>query len=293
MKYAYFPGCTLHTQADNFRLSCDASCRELGLELAELQSWECCGAVFPLSTDNRLPLASPFRTLARAHATGQPLLTLCSACYNVLKRTNYTVSGNAEVREKLEAFVELPYAGQGRVVHLLEAIRDDLGWGALRARVKRPLSGLPVAAYYGCLLLRPQEELQFDDPENPRVLEELVSALGAKPVLYPHRAECCGAYLGVRDSESTLGAVRTILQAAGARGARVLVTSCPLCFYNLDSAQARISQEDLAFKPLPVLYFTQLLALALGAPASQLVLSRHQVDPWPALQELGLGEVVA
>jgi heterodisulfide reductase subunit B len=293
MKYSYFPGCTLHSQADNFRLSTAASCARLGIELVELGSWECCGATFPLAADNRMPLASPFRTLARARQTGLPLVTLCAACYNVLKRTDYAVAHDAEVQEKLEAFVELEYAGGHQVMHLLEVLRDAVGWSKLRSCVQTSLGSLPVAAYYGCLLLRPAKELGLDDDEAPRVLEDLVEALGGKVVAYPHRTECCGSYLGVRDPTSTLEAVRSILQSARAQGAQVLITSCPLCQYNLDTAQAHLADTDPYFRSLPVLYFTQLLALALGAGGSDLVLERHHVDPRPVLRAGGLIEVVA
>lgn len=285
MRYSYFPGCTLHAQARNFEVSALATARVLGLELSELTDWQCCGAVFPLTTDNHLPLVSPYRSLASAHTRGENLVTMCAGCYNVLKRTNAMVKEDEEVRVKLGAFVGEEYSGEREVLHFLEVLRDTVGFDALREMVSQPLEGLSVAAYYGCLLLRPPEEMKFDDPEYPTIMEDFLTALGASVVDYPYRIECCGAYLAITNETEKGEPSRAILKSAIAHHASCLITSCPLCQYNLDVEQSRMNSDP---EPMPVLYFTQLLALALGLGEESCNFSLHHVDPRPVLAQAGL-----
>jgi len=200
-------------------------------------------------------------------------VTLCSGCLNVLRRTNRRVAADPELGEKLRAAVELDYRGERRVRHLLEVLRDDVTWAEVRARVIRPLTGLKVAAYYGCLLLRPEREMEFDDPESPSILHGLLGALGAEPVDYPLQADCCGAFVALRDDR--LDAAGRVLRSAAAAGADLVVTSCPSCNYNLDRARTG----------LPVAYFTQLLAIALGLDGR---FSEGMSDPRPLLRARSL-----
>lgn len=307
MRYCYFPGCTLHEQAKNLESGAMEAASRLGFEMVELESWQCCGAVFPLATDSAMPLVSPFRTLVRAHNRGEDLVTLCSACYNVLKRTNALVARDEETRNKLISFVEEgEYRGEGRVAHFLEILKTDVGFDEVKAAVKRPLSGVRIAPYYGCLLLRPQEDLGFDDPENPSILEDLIDALGAEVVDYPYKTECCGAYLRIADEKSVMGPVSKIVRSAKKKGADVIVTSCPLCQYNLETKQPGVLPHEgerpaaggaglgvNGAEAVPVVYFTQLLALALGAPADALGFDAHVVDPRPLLLAKNLMPEVA
>lgn len=284
----YFPGCTLCTKALGFDRSVRASFRALGMELVELADWNCCGAVFPLSVDDMLALSGPARVLAQGRKAGSRLATACAACYNILKRTNRVMREDAERRDRVNFFIEADYSGDLKVVHLLELLRDDLGFDQLKAQVRRPLAGLRVASYYGCMLLRPPREVALDDPENPQVMEELFKALGAEAVHYPHRTECCGGYLATSSPESVQVCVRTILASAQKAGAEALAVSCPLCHFNLDSHQKELVQHEVHFAPLPVLYFTQLLALALGLGGEDFGWEAHAVDPRPLLAEKGL-----
>lgn len=288
MVYAYYPGCTLHQQAAGFRESTARSAQALGIELAEMPTWQCCGAVYPLAKDNLFGVVSAARNLAAAHDLGQAMVTVCSACYHVHKRTNRLIATDQDARAKLDAYIETEYDGSGEVLHLLEVIRRDIGFDALRERVKVPLLGLKVAGYYGCLLLRPQEELEFDDPEAPRILEELIEGLGAQAVTFSHRVECCGQYLSLSNPAAAHRCSGAVLRSARRAGAEVVVTSCPLCFFNLDEAQAELAREDPEFQPLPVLYFTQLLALALGVWERPWLSAEHQVDPAPVLSRFKL-----
>ena len=287
MVYSYFPGCTLRAKAKGFDLSALASCKVLGVYLEELNEWQCCGATFPLQMDNSFPLVSPARTLASAKKTGSKLVTLCSACYNVLKRTNHVMRLDPDRREKVCSFIEEDYSGDVEVLHLLEILRDEIGFDSLAGKVSVGFQGLPVAAYYGCLLLRPPEEVGIDDPEAPTVLEDFLLALGCQPVEYPYKTECCGSYVVLHPGEFASSPSRLILESAKSKGAKVIVTSCPLCRFNLDYVQSiDVERGDAA---IPVVYFTELLAIAVGLGEDVLHFEGHVVPPGLIFQSLGVG----
>jgi len=269
--------------------------KALGLELEELQDWNCCGATFPLAMDNLLAITGPARVLVAARAQSERIATLCAICYNVLKRTNHFLQSDAEKRERINYFIEAEYAGDLRVQHFLEILRDELGFDALKQRVDearettgKSLAGLKVAPYYGCLLLRPQKEMQLDDAEDPRIMEDLLDALGCEAVDFSHRVECCGSYLLVTSADLVTDMSYAVLESAIRSGAELLVTACPLCQYNLDSRQEEMARQHPGFKPLPVLYFTQLMGLALGLDSDDWGWELHHVDPRPVLAKYGL-----
>ncbi|HED23707.1 MAG TPA: disulfide reductase [Firmicutes bacterium] len=257
MRYRYFPGCTLKGQAKIMEETTMAAAEALGIELQELSDWQCCGAVFPLYEDELITLLSPVRTLAAAE--GEPLVSLCAACHHVLKRAQELMQRSEDARSKVTDFLEVEYSGEGRVLHFLEVLRDDLGFKKLAEMVKKPLAGRKMAAYYGCLLLRPAKVMQFDDPENPTIMEDFLKALGAEVVKTPYRTECCGAYLSVTEEKVARDTVSKIIDSARSAGAEGLITACPLCHYNLENCAA-----DNAGKPVEILYFSELLAEALG-----------------------------
>ncbi|NTU60409.1 MAG: disulfide reductase [Deltaproteobacteria bacterium] len=288
MTYPYFPGCTLNTKAKDFDEAGKRAAAKLGFTLEELPYWTCCGATFPLAEDYDMALASPTRVLGRARQQGEKVVTLCAVCHNVLKRTNHVMKTNEARRVKVTDFIQEPYDGSLDVVHYLEVLRDDVGFEGVKAKVEKPLAGLRVAPFYGCLLLRPKAEMAMDDPDAPRIFEDLLLALGAEPVDYPMKAECCGAFQVVRSDDMATRCSREIIASAKARGAELLVTACPLCQFNLEDRQAEMARAEQGFKGLPVLYFTQLLALALGDSAEALDVSRHHADPRPALRARGL-----
>jgi heterodisulfide reductase subunit B len=288
MRIPYFPGCTLSTKAQGFDVSGRASAQALGFELAELAQWNCCGATYPLAIDNELVLVAPTRILLDAQRQGGRLVTLCSICYNVLKRTNRFLQENEEKWERINLFIEEEYGGGVQVLHLLEVLRDELGFQALGARVKRRLGDLRVAPYYGCLLLRPQEEIGLDDPDQPTLLHDLLSNLGAEVVDFPNQTECCGSYLTVSAAEASEELAYGILSSAAGEGAEMIVTSCPLCQFNLDYRQGALKKERPSFSPLPILYFSQLLGIALGLDSAGYGFEGHYVDPRPLLESKGL-----
>ena len=295
MPIPYYPGCTLSTKGRGYDASGRDVAKALGLELAELEDWNCCGATFPLAVDNLLAMAGPTKVLVEARAQGERLATLCAICYNVLKRTNHFLRSDDEKRDRLNYFIEAEYDGQLHVEHLLQILRDELGFEELQRRVEqvrndtgRSLEGLRVAPYYGCLLLRPEKEMQLDDAEDPQVFEDLLSAIGCDPVDFSHRVECCGSYLLVTAADVAADMSYDVLRSASRGGADLLVTACPLCQYNLDYRQSEMARQHPGFKPLPVLYFTHLMGLALGLESDDWGWELHQVDARPLLAGRGL-----
>ncbi|MBN1955609.1 MAG: CoB--CoM heterodisulfide reductase iron-sulfur subunit B family protein [Anaerolineae bacterium] len=283
MGIPYYPGCTLSTKAGGYDRSGRAVAAALGMDLVELPNWQCCGATFPLATDNSLALIAPTRVLYEAEQAGEQVATLCAICYHVLKRTQTTLAKDTEMLERINWFTEQDYEGRVEVVHFLQLLRDQLGWEALAERVVRPLTGLRAAPYYGCLLLRPYNEIGLDDPEAPLILHDLLRALGAEPVDFPYNIECCGSYLTVREPEISEGLSREIVASSREHGAQVLVTACPLCQFNLEYPQ-RATGFGRTGNETPILYFTQLMAVALGLPEEDWGMEDHYVDPRPLFE---------
>jgi len=289
MKVSYFPGCTLNTTGKGFDNAVRASAAAVGLELVELAEWNCCGATFPLIVDNMLELAAPAHVLVSAQdeGTSETLTTACTTCYNVLKRTDGFMREHEEERERIEAFIEAEFKGEVEVKDILHVLRDDIGFETIAERVQRPLEGLKVAAYYGCMVLRPPDEVAYDDPDNPTSLGDLMTALGATAIDFSHKNECCGAYLAVSAPDVTREMVYTILRSAQAAGADAMATNCPLCQFNLDKQQAEIRKTYAGYEPIPIFYFSQLMGLALGLDASDYGWERHYIDARPLLKERG------
>ena len=234
--------------------------------------------------DDSMALIAPTRILYQAQQAGERVVTLCSICFNVLRRSQALLKRDPEMLERINWFTEQEYRGQVHVAHFLELLRDDVGWESLGERVVRPLTGLRVASYYGCLLLRPYEEIGLDDPENPVILHDLVQALGAEPVDFPYNIECCGSYLTVKEPRVSETLSKDIVASARESGAQVIVTACPLCQFNLDYPQ-RETEAGRTGNEVPVLYFTQLMAVALGLPEETWGMEEHYVDPRPLFHE--------
>ena len=248
MKYSYYPGCTLRTKAKDLDAYARASAAALGFELEEVDQWQCCGGVYPLGTDEIASKLSSVRTLNAAKEKGQALVTLCSACHHVIKRVNDDMKNVEDIRTRANNYMQLsePYAGETEVLHFLEVLRDKVGFDILKEKVVNPLTGKKIGAYY---------VLGFDNPENPTIIEDFIRALGATPVVYPYRNECCGGYISLKEKDMAKNMCDKIVDSASGFGAEMLITACPLCMYNLNkSTEGKI----------PVYYFTELLAEALG-----------------------------
>jgi len=217
-------------------------------------------------------------------------MTLCAMCFNTMKRSNERMRSNQEDLDIINDLMyreETKYQGDVDVVHMLELLRDNIGFEALAQKVVKPLGGLRAAGYYGCYLVRPRE-IGFDDAENPRILENMLESLGAEPVDFPFKVECCGAYQTVDKPELVAERTEQILTSATSNGAEVVVVSCPLCAFNLDQRQKLTARLHPEFKHIPVLYFSQLLAIALGCSEESLRLDLHYIDPRPLLEKKGL-----
>jgi len=255
MKVSYFPGCTLKNKALQLDVYARRCAEVLGVELEEIEEWQCCGGVFTTARDEVATKLSSVRALKAAKAKDQPLVTVCSACHNVIKQTNHAMQTDAEFASKVNRYMEEePYDGSTAVYHYLELLREVVGFDAIREKVVNPLTGRKIGAYYGCLLLRPSGTMKMDDPENPTIMEDLLRALGAEPVVYAYRNECCGGYVSMEDPASAKKKSHNVVSNARAMGAECLVTACPLCKYNLEKNAPE----------LPVVYLTELLAEALG-----------------------------
>lgn len=257
MKYSYYPGCTLRTKAKDLDAYARASAKALGFELEEIENWQCCGGVYPLGSDEIATKLSSVRALNEAKEKGQDLVTLCSACHHVIKRVNDDMRNVEDIRTRANNYMQLdePYAGETNVLHYLEVLRDRVGFDELKKKVVNPLKGRKIGAYYGCLLLRPSTVLAFDDLENPQIIEDFIRAIGAEPVVYPYRNECCGGYISLKEKEMSGRMSCNIVDSAAGAGAEMLITACPLCMYNLNKSGSG---------KIPVYYFTELLAEALG-----------------------------
>jgi heterodisulfide reductase subunit B len=290
MKIIYYPGCTLYTKAKNLGDLAVASAESLGIELKELENWTCCQAAFPLVSDNIMGMISSARILINAEKEGDKLTTLCSFCYNVLKRTNHILKNDPEKRAKICEFLEEEYKGEIEVLHFLEVLRDHVGFENLKKKVVHKLIGLKVSAYYGCQMLRPYSVLKMDDPENPTILDDFLKSLGCDVIDFPFKVECCGSYQIVNKAvkDTALGCSHQILRSANSNGAEAISLSCPVCYFNLDNKQNEIAEKFGDFKSIPIIYFTELLAMALGVGENLFDFSKHTVDPRPLLIDKGL-----
>ena len=261
MLYNYYPGCTLSTKAKQLDVAARRAAEALGFPLVELPEWQCCGAVYPMAPDAIAERLSAVRALAAAKSNGGVLVTLCSACHHVLKRVNHDMATNEEIRAKVNNYLQLdePYQGETQVLHYLEVLRDHVGYNKLAKQIKNPLKGRLIGAYYGCMLLRPGQVMAMDNPERPASLEDFIKALGATPVEYSMRNECCAGYLAVTNKALCQRMVGEIKNNAQSHGAAELITACPLCAYNLVA--------NATENKMPVYYFTELLVEALGLDA--------------------------
>lgn len=269
MKISYYPGCTLKTKAKNLDRAAVASLEALGVEVEEIERWNCCGAVHSLTADDLIHHVGPVRNLVRAKEQGaDKLVTLCSMCYNTLARSNQIMKNDEVKRDTINRFMdeEIDYAGEVEVVHYLTYLQEQVGWEKIKGQVKVPLTDLKVAPYYGCTLQRP-EEIGIEPFGSYALMTGLLEAIGATVMEFSAADKCCGSYqvLGVPAGENSAGAA--ILNLASTAGIEALATSCPLCEYNLGKQQKQMLEKGNIAANVPTYYFTQLLAVALGIDA--------------------------
>lgn len=294
MKYGYYPGCSLKSSGKAFEESLLRLFALLEIEVEELDDWNCCGATAYMSVDEVSAAALASRNLALAEKAGLPMAVPCAGCYGVLRKAQKMRAHYPEIGKKISAALAasgLPDTNTADVRHPLQILAQDFGAKAIRSKVKKPLKGLKVACYYGCKLVRP--EAPFDDPYDPQTMETLLKSVGARVVEYPLKTACCGGSLTGTMPEVGLNLSYAMLRDAHRREADVIATACPLCQFNLECYQDDMRKSHPDLKPIPVVYFTQLLGLALGLSPSEMALHRQIVPLEPVLKERGLlGEPV-
>jgi len=283
MKYAFFPGCSLESTAKDYLMSTQAVAEALGIQLEELPDWTCCGSTPAHATDALLAAALPARNLAIAESLGQDVVVCCAACYGRLAAANLALSGDESLRAQVTDAIGHEYSGGVKVRHFLQVLREEVGLAEIRDRIVRPLSGTKVACYYGCVLTRPKELSIVDDPEDPQIMEEIVSAIGGEAVEWPFKTECCGASFSITRTDTVKRLCGEILKMAKESGAECIAVACPLCQTNLDLRQADIEKATGERIGLPVFYLTQLLGRALGLSDEALGIGKLMTDPGKVL----------
>lgn len=281
MAYTYYPGCSQEISTKAYDLSTWAVVRALGLDLVEMDDWNCCGTSpsYSLREVGTFALNARNLALAEKQGPGRDLVTICNGCFGILDKTNHRLAEDADLREKVGealAVIDLEYRGSVKVRHFLEVLVGDVGREAIQEKVTRPLEGLKVAPYLGCAFSRPSG---IDDLEFPTALDDLLSWIGAEVVEYPLKAACCGGILMMTDKqEVALKLVHDLLADAVRRGASCLATACPLCHLNVEAYQGQVNSRFGTNVSLPVLFFTQLLGVSLGLGKEELGLGTELVS---------------
>jgi heterodisulfide reductase subunit B len=286
---SYYPGCSLHATGIEFHMSTKAVAEKLNLNLVEPEGWKCCGTSPAHNTDHYRSVKLPMETLAIAEDLGHSYMTMpCASCFNRFRSAMHEVQHDAELRRKIADDIGFEYTGGIKVDNLLTTITDRVGYEAAVAPVVKPLEGLRVACYYGCLLTRPPDVTNTEQYEYPMNMDRLMEALGAEAIDWSYKTDCCGGSLSLSMLEIALDLSHNILQNAVDVGADILVTACPLCHANLDVFQQQIKDEYGADFDIPVVYFTQLMGVAYGLDAETLGMDKHFTDAVGLLSEMGL-----
>ena len=280
MNVSYYPGCSLHGSSKEYNVSTQAICGALGIELTELPDWICCGASSGHSLNEALNIGLPAHNLKIAEGVGLDVAVPCAACYNRLKVAEHTMQEQESIQQRMKELLEYDFQWNVTVLNLVELILDRVGLDAVRAKVVTSLNDLRVACYYGCLLVRPTEAVTFDDPDHPKRLDELMEVIGAVPVQWSFKTECCGGSHSLTRDDIVAHLVDGIIAYAQEAGAQCIVTACPLCFENLEMRQTE--------GRFPILYFTELMGFVFGLEESKHWMNKHMVDPRPLLTSVGL-----
>lgn len=287
-KFAYYPGCSLHATAREYDLSTRKVSAALGIELVEIDDWNCCGATPAHSSNHLLSLALPARNLARAERSGfKVVVSPCSACSSRHKFVNKEINEDQELRLKVNKVLPYPYSGEVEVKNFLDMIFEIVCKDGFDS-VKKPLKGLRAVCYYGCLLTRPVNVTEFDNPDNPTSMDKILEVLGAEALPWFPKTKCCGGSFALGKVELVVERVGQILKAAKEIGAECIVLACPMCQANLDMRQGEIKRKFKVKYQMPIPYFTELLGVALGLSPDELGLNKHMIDPRPLLRSKNL-----
>jgi len=286
MKVGYFPGCSLHSTAREYEESLRAVVAALDIQLEEVHDWACCGATSAHSTNHLLSVALPARTLLQAEKQKlQRILAPCAACFNRLASARHALTQDEKIAARVQSILGSDFANSVGIVSIAELLREVTA--TIRQKATSPLTGLKIACYYGCLLVRPREVCSFDDAEVPNSLESIVSATGATPVKWSMALECCGGGFSLSITGSVVRLGRMILQSAIDVGAQAIVVACPMCHSNLDFRQHAMNGRNGAGKSMPIMFISELVGLSLGLDPAQLGLDRHFVSPSLLLDQIG------
>jgi heterodisulfide reductase subunit B len=267
--------------------SATAVARALGIELIEIEGWSCCGATAAHQTDRVLAASLPAANMLLARQMGLDTVVTCAACYNRMKVTNHDVSSSQELQDRVADVVGQPYDGSVAVRHLVEVLVGDVGLEKLSKSFTHSLRGLRVASYYGCLLVRPRDVTNFDDAENPTILDRLIDAMGGESVDWPGKVDCCGGGLNLTRTDVVVQLSGSVIDMAIASGAECITVACPMCQASLDLRQQDMQKQSGRRFNMPIVYITQLLGLCLGIPPRELGLNRLMVAPTGVLQSIG------
>lgn len=276
MEYTYYPGCSLHSVHKPYDISCRAVFKSLGINLIELDDWNCCGATFYMSIDEVTSIAVAARNLALAEKYNLDLIAPCSSCFTILSKANRFMKSNEQLFASVNRVlneVGLEYKLSVRVRHPLDVLINDIGFEIIKLKIKKSLNGLRIANYYGCQIVRPDK--YFDDRENPTSMDNLFEMLGAKSVYYPAKVKCCGGMLPTVKEEIANDLIFEILYRAVENNADLIVTTCPLCQMNLEAYQKKIENKFKEKISIPIYYFTQVLGVALGLNEEELAINKN------------------
>ncbi len=290
MKLAYYPGCTLHGTAREYDASTKAVCKAAGIELQEIADWNCCGALEAIF-DKELSMGLSARNIFLAQRTGLNLVIPCSICSHNLSRADNAMKTNGAFRTKIERALGEKYKENGfRIKHLLDVVVNDLGTEAISKKFVKPLKGIKAVPYYGCLVVRPSEVSKFDNPENPTSLDNLIKATGAECFPYTMKTKCCGGNLLMSRQEYAFMLTKKLFDEAKLAGANCIVVACPMCHMLLDGQQCMVEKVYNVEIKMPVLYFTQLIGLAMGLSEKELELDKNMVSPAKLIESIGREE---
>ncbi len=288
MKIAYYPGCTLHGTAREYDASTKAVCQASGIELIELDDWNCCGALEAVF-DKELSMGLSARNNMLAQKTGLDLVVPCSICSHNLGRADKALKTDEAFRAKIEKALGQKYKGV-KIMHLLDVVVNDLGTEALAKKFIKPLKGIKAVPYYGCLLVRPSEVSKFDNPENPTSLDNLIKATGAECLPFAQKTKCCGGNLLMSKQDYAFMLTKKLYDEAKAAGANCIVVACPMCHMLLDGQQSMVEKVHNTVIGLPVLYFTQLIGIAMGLSEKELELDKNMVSTKTLIESIGKQE---
>jgi heterodisulfide reductase subunit B len=288
MRYAYFPGCSLSSSGYDYHLSLKFVTRALGIDLVEVRDWVCCGASSAHATSHLLSVALPVLSLSHAERDGfEKLIAPCLACLSRFKAANVELENDADLKKKIHEIFDYKYQGKVKVYHPLEVFLE-MGLEKIRERIRKKLSGLRIACYYGCVLTRPPKTARFDNVEDPQSMDSIVRTLGAEPIEWSFKTECCGVSMTLTRSDIVVKLTNEILREAKEAGANVIAVCCPLCQANLDGRQRQIEEAYKTRYRIPILYITQLMGLAFGAFPKEVGIQKLITSPQEVLGSVGL-----